>query len=69
VICRSTLYLALIHRTTFPQVVAAVGFKGRRLEIPKDLNPQVAALIESCWAKYVFAFLFSFVKLIPLMLG
>ena len=36
------------------QVVAAVGFKGRRLEIPKELNPQVAALIESCWAKYVF---------------
>jgi serine/threonine-protein kinase CTR1 len=32
------------------QVVAAVGFKGRRLEIPKDLNPLVAALIESCWA-------------------
>uniref|UniRef100_A0A0D3HA62 non-specific serine/threonine protein kinase n=1 Tax=Oryza barthii TaxID=65489 RepID=A0A0D3HA62_9ORYZ len=32
------------------QVVAAVGFKGRRLDIPKDLNPQVAALIESCWA-------------------
>uniref|UniRef100_A0A0E0B6R6 non-specific serine/threonine protein kinase n=1 Tax=Oryza glumipatula TaxID=40148 RepID=A0A0E0B6R6_9ORYZ len=35
------------------QVVAAVGFKGRRLDIPKDLNPQVAALIESCWAKSV----------------
>ncbi|KAB5552302.1 hypothetical protein DKX38_009613 [Salix brachista] len=32
------------------QVVAAVGFKGRRLEIPRDLNPQVAALIEACWA-------------------
>jgi len=32
------------------QVVAAVGFKGRRLEIPKDLNPLVAVLIESCWA-------------------
>lgn len=32
------------------QVVAAVGFKGRRLEIPKDLNSLVAALIESCWA-------------------
>lgn len=32
------------------QVVAAVGFKGRRLEIPKDLNPLVGALIESCWA-------------------
>ncbi|KAK3132638.1 hypothetical protein QOZ80_6AG0525500 [Eleusine coracana subsp. coracana] len=32
------------------QVVAAVGFKARRLDIPKDLNPLVAALIESCWA-------------------
>ncbi|KAK4743265.1 hypothetical protein SAY87_001266 [Trapa incisa] len=31
------------------QVVAAVGFKDRRLEIPRDLNPQVAALIEACW--------------------
>jgi hypothetical protein len=41
---------------TILQVVAAVGFKGRRLEIPKDLNPLVAALIESCWAKYAFLF-------------
>ncbi|KAL9336718.1 hypothetical protein Peur_071206 [Populus x canadensis] len=32
------------------QVVAAVGFKGKRLEIPRDLNPQVVSLIESCWA-------------------
>ncbi|XP_072979871.1 uncharacterized protein [Typha angustifolia] len=32
------------------QVVAAVGFKGRRLDVPTDLNPQVAAIIESCWA-------------------
>ncbi|XP_019179574.1 PREDICTED: serine/threonine-protein kinase CTR1-like [Ipomoea nil] len=32
------------------QVVAAVGFKGKRLEIPHDLNPQVAAIIEACWA-------------------
>ncbi|ESW17250.1 hypothetical protein PHAVU_007G223500 [Phaseolus vulgaris] len=32
------------------QVVAAVGFKGKRLEIPRDVNPQVAALIEGCWA-------------------
>ncbi|MBA0558390.1 hypothetical protein Golob_015411, partial [Gossypium lobatum] len=31
-------------------VVAAVGFKGQRLEIPHDLNPQVAAIIEDCWA-------------------
>lgn len=32
------------------QVVAAVGFKGKRLEIPRDVNPQVASLIEACWA-------------------
>ncbi|PWA80056.1 Armadillo repeat-containing protein 3 and Serine/threonine-protein kinase CTR1 [Artemisia annua] len=32
------------------QVVAAVGFKCKRLEIPCDVNPQVAALIEACWA-------------------
>ncbi|PIN10259.1 Tyrosine kinase [Handroanthus impetiginosus] len=32
------------------QVVAAVGFKGKRLEIPRDVNPQVAAIIEACWA-------------------
>ncbi|CAL9229047.1 unnamed protein product [Arabidopsis halleri] len=31
------------------QVVAAVGFKCKRLEIPRNLNPQVAAIIESCW--------------------
>ncbi|KAJ9184426.1 hypothetical protein P3X46_004154 [Hevea brasiliensis] len=32
------------------QVVAAVGFKGKRLEIPRDLNHQVANIIEACWA-------------------
>ncbi|XP_076902246.1 serine/threonine-protein kinase CTR1-like [Bidens hawaiensis] len=32
------------------QVVAAVGFKCKRLEIPPDVNPQIAALIEACWA-------------------
>ncbi|CAO2824088.1 unnamed protein product [Amaranthus hypochondriacus] len=32
------------------QVVAAVGFKGKRLEIPRDVNPQVAVIIEACWA-------------------
>ncbi|XP_043698334.1 serine/threonine-protein kinase CTR1-like [Telopea speciosissima] len=32
------------------QVVAAVGFKGKRLEIPSNVNPQVTALIEACWA-------------------
>ncbi|KAF8686677.1 hypothetical protein HU200_043509 [Digitaria exilis] len=33
------------------QVVAAVGFKGRRLEIPSTVDPKVAALIESCWVR------------------
>ncbi|KAL4020517.1 hypothetical protein IC575_019296 [Cucumis melo] len=33
-----------------PQVVAAVGFKGKRLEIPCDLNPRVATIIEACFA-------------------
>ncbi|KAF3625930.1 Serine/threonine-protein kinase CTR1 [Capsicum annuum] len=32
-----------------PQVVAAVGFKGMRLEIPHDLNHQVTTIIEACW--------------------
>ncbi|XP_060201302.1 serine/threonine-protein kinase CTR1 isoform X1 [Lycium barbarum] len=33
------------------QVVAAVGFKGQRLEIPHDLNPQVASIIKACWVR------------------
>ncbi|KAK9196832.1 hypothetical protein WN943_004965 [Citrus x changshan-huyou] len=33
------------------QVVAAVGFKGKRLEIPRNVNPHVASIIEACWAK------------------
>ncbi|CAI8602035.1 unnamed protein product [Vicia faba] len=32
------------------QVVAAVGFMGKRLEIPRHVNPQAAALIELCWS-------------------
>uniref|UniRef100_A0A803N6R0 non-specific serine/threonine protein kinase n=1 Tax=Chenopodium quinoa TaxID=63459 RepID=A0A803N6R0_CHEQI len=28
----------------------AVGFKGKRLDIPRDVNPQIAAIIEACWA-------------------
>ncbi|KAH0460347.1 hypothetical protein IEQ34_011010 [Dendrobium chrysotoxum] len=32
------------------KVVYAVGFKGRRLDIPSDMNPVVASIIESCWA-------------------
>lgn len=32
------------------KVVAAVGFMGRRLDIPRDMNPSVASIIESCWS-------------------
>ncbi|GFY82708.1 protein kinase superfamily protein [Actinidia rufa] len=32
------------------QVVAAVGFKCKRLDIPRNLNPHVASIIEACWA-------------------
>lgn len=31
------------------QVVAAVGFRGKRLEVPCSLNPQIASIIEACW--------------------
>ncbi|GAA0186515.1 non-receptor serine/threonine protein kinase [Lithospermum erythrorhizon] len=31
------------------QVIGAVGFMDQRLEIPKDVDPQWAAIIESCW--------------------
>eukprot|EP01018_Ginkgo_biloba_P040140 Gb_11687 [translate_table: standard] len=32
------------------QVVGAVGFQNRRLLIPQDMNPEIATVIESCWA-------------------
>ncbi|XP_054813303.1 serine/threonine-protein kinase CTR1-like isoform X2 [Prosopis cineraria] len=32
------------------QVVAAVGFMGKRLEIPSYVDPKVAALIQLCWS-------------------
>ncbi|XP_049397707.1 uncharacterized protein LOC125861859 isoform X1 [Solanum stenotomum] len=31
------------------QVIAAVGFMNQRLDIPKDVHPQLASIIESCW--------------------
>nr|XP_043619645.1 probable serine/threonine-protein kinase DDB_G0281745 [Erigeron canadensis] len=31
------------------QVIAAVGFMNKRLEIPKDVDPLWASLIECCW--------------------
>ncbi|KAG6475698.1 hypothetical protein ZIOFF_064927 [Zingiber officinale] len=36
--------------TAVNRVVAAVGFKARRPEIPSTVNRHVAAIIESCWA-------------------
>ncbi|GLT88754.1 hypothetical protein SLE2022_067650 [Rubroshorea leprosula] len=32
------------------QVVATVGFKNKRLEIPSSVNPGIASLIQLCWA-------------------
>ncbi|XP_059078126.1 serine/threonine-protein kinase CTR1-like [Cryptomeria japonica] len=32
------------------QVVGAVGFQNRRLAIPPDMLPEIASLIEACWA-------------------
>lgn len=31
------------------QVVGAVGFQNRRLEIPKEVDPLVARIIWECW--------------------
>ncbi|KAK2456418.1 putative serine/threonine-protein kinase SIS8 [Trifolium repens] len=34
---------------TITQVVGAVGFQNRRLEIPKEVDPLVARIIWECW--------------------
>ncbi|KAK3228438.1 hypothetical protein Dsin_000319 [Dipteronia sinensis] len=39
------------RNSTSTQVIGAVGFKGKRLEIPNNVNPSVAALIRSCWVE------------------
>ncbi|CAM8905616.1 unnamed protein product [Rhodiola kirilowii] len=31
------------------QVIAAVGFMNQKLEIPKDVDPDWASMIECCW--------------------
>lgn len=31
------------------QVVGAVGFQNRRLEIPEEVDPAVAQIINECW--------------------
>ncbi|GJY18526.1 PAS domain-containing protein tyrosine kinase family protein [Tanacetum coccineum] len=35
------------------QVIGAVGFMNRRLQIPNYVNPQWASLIESCWSRFI----------------
>ncbi|CAL1397430.1 unnamed protein product [Linum trigynum] len=37
------------HNLNSMQVIGAVGFMNQRLEIPKDLDPRWASVIESCW--------------------
>lgn len=48
---------------SFGQVIGAVGFMNQRLEFPKDLDPQWAPIIESCWHRlliYPWSFLSFF---------
>ncbi|KAA8527364.1 hypothetical protein F0562_034921 [Nyssa sinensis] len=35
------------------QVIGAVGFMNQQLEIPNDVDPQWASIIESCWHRFV----------------
>ena len=41
------------------QVVGAVGFQNRRLDIPKEVDPLVARIIWECWQTYVSIFKFQ----------
>lgn len=51
------------------QVIGAVGFMNQRLEIPKDLDPQWASIIESCWQRYSLPHSLSLPASLPLSLG
>ncbi|XVF48355.1 hypothetical protein PTKIN_Ptkin03bG0183600 [Pterospermum kingtungense] len=33
------------------QVIGAVGFQNRRLDIPEDVDPTIAQIIRDCWEK------------------
>ncbi|KAB5538379.1 hypothetical protein DKX38_015912 [Salix brachista] len=37
------------------QVIGAVGFMNQQLEIPKDVDPQWASIIGSCWHRCLFS--------------
>ena len=39
------------------QVVGAVGFQHRRLEIPENMDPGIADIIRQCWQTWVYYFL------------
>ena len=56
--------------TTVPlgilQVIGAVGFMNQRLEIPKNVDPRWASIIESCWHRCVFSSLLNFCIPIPI---
>jgi hypothetical protein len=39
------------HGMNQMQVVGAVGFQDRRLDIPKEVDPIVASIIRDCWQK------------------
>lgn len=32
-------------------MIGVVGFKNQRLEIPNDMDPEWASLIENCWRR------------------
>lgn len=36
------------------QVVGAVGFQHRRLDIPDDVDPAVGDIIKNCWQTLVY---------------
>jgi len=43
------------------QVVGAVGFQHRRLDIPNDMDPAIADIIRNCWKTWVFIYLGPFI--------
>lgn len=36
------------------QVVGAVGFQYRRLDIPDDMDPAIADIVRKCWQTWVY---------------
>ncbi|KAM6582334.1 hypothetical protein CsatB_009336 [Cannabis sativa] len=64
--CRAYILVLLLFVNSIAQeilgifvflVVREVGFKNKRLEISRNVHPQVAALIEICWRVVSTAFI------------